>query len=125
MTSGRLCLRLAFAAIRSVAIAVPIAVIGNRPDGDDMLTFARVEDAHALGGAANDRDAVYGAADHLAAIGDEHDLIRIFDRERGDQLAVALIDDHPDDAFAAAAGHPVFIGAGAFAVAILRNRHHE
>ena len=36
-----------------------------------------------------DADAVDRAADQLAAVGDQHDLVALLDRERGDQPAVA------------------------------------
>ena len=66
-----------------------------------------------------------GDADHLAAIGDEHDLVGLLDREGGDQRAVSLVDDHGDDAFAAAAGDAVFERRGPLAVAALGDGEHE
>ena len=74
------------------------------------------------------------AADELAAVGHQHDLVGLLDRERGDQPAdlvrssralLAFPDRHRDDAFAAAAGDPVLVGRRALAVAALGNRQHE
>ena len=65
-----------------------------------------------------------GHADQLAAVGDQHDLVALLDREGGHQPAVALVDDHGDDAFAAAAGDAVVVGRGALAEAALGHGQH-
>jgi hypothetical protein len=58
-------------------------------------------------------------ADELAAVGHQHDLVAVLDGEGGDELAVALVHRHGDDALAAAARDPVLEGRGALAVAVL------
>src|SRR5665213_3257090 len=109
------------------AVAVPVAVFGvfaDMLDRDHMLVLGGVEHDHALGGAAGDPDALDRTADQLALVGHQHDLVAVLDRERCHQLAVAVIDRHRHDAFAAAAGGAVFIGRGALAVAVHRHRQH-
>ena len=66
-----------------------------------------------------------GHADQLAAIGDQHDLVALLDREGRHQPAVAVVDRHGADALAAAAGDAEFVGRGALAVAVLRQREDE
>src|SRR5262249_26693680 len=112
--------------------AVLLAFFADSLDRDHALAFRGVEHDHALGGAAGDADALDAGADQLPAVGDQHDLVGILDRERGDQLAglaadrtVALAHVHGDDTFAATAGDPVLVGRGTLAVAALRHRQHE
>ena len=64
------------------------AFLGQPLDRDHALVLGGVEHDHALGRTAGDADAVDGRADQLAAIGDQHDLIGLLDREGGDQLPV-------------------------------------
>src|SRR5260221_367509 len=85
-------------------------------DRHHPFALGGVEHDHALRRAAGDADAVDRAADELALVGDEHDLIRVLDREGADDLAVLLADRHRNDAFAAAAGDAVLEGRGALAV---------
>ena len=76
------------------------------------------EHDHTLRAPARNADAVDRAADELAAVGDQHDLVGFLDRERGHQPSglpadllgalVALEHVHGDDAFAAAIGDAVF-----------------
>ena len=77
-----------------------------------------IEDDHALSAAPGNPNAIDRAADQLAAIGDEHDLVAILDRHGRDELAISLIDGHRDNAFAAASGDPVFVGRRPLAIAI-------
>src|SRR5712691_3368047 len=86
-------------------------------DRDHALAFGGVEHDHALRGAPGDADAFDAGADELAAVGDQHELVVVLDRERGDQLAgllpdaaVALAHVHGDDAFAAAASDAILVG---------------
>src|SRR5580658_6283361 len=112
----------------AIAIAVAVAVLGFLADvfdRDHMLVLGGVEHDHALGRTAGDPDALYRATDQLALVGHQHDLIGLFHREGGDQLAVAVIDRHRDDAFAAAAGGAVLEGRGALAVAVDGHRQHH
>src|SRR5216684_8088383 len=94
-------------------------------DRDDALALGGVEHDHPLRRAAGDADAVDRAADELALVGDEHDLVGVLDREGADDLAVLLADRHRDDAFAAAAGDAVLVGRGALAVAVFGQREDE
>src|SRR4029077_20954766 len=93
------------------------------------LVLGGREHDHALRRAPRDADAVDRAADELAAVGDQHDLVGFLDRERGHQTS-ALVTDflcalaalehvHRDDTFAAAIGDPVFERRGALAEAAL------
>ena len=55
-----------------------------------------------------DADARDRHADELAAVGHQHDLVAVLHRERSDERAVAGVDRHGDDAFAAAPGDAIF-----------------
>src|SRR6185437_1726676 len=96
-------------------------------DRNDMLFLRGREHDDALRRAAGDADAVDRAADQLPAVGDQHDLVGLLDRERGDQatslftnLLLALLPfhhGHCDNAFAAATCDPILVGRCAFAIA--------
>src|SRR5689334_9127250 len=110
------------------ALPLPVralALLREALDRDDALALGGVEHDHALRGAAGNSDAVDRAADQLAAIGHQHDLVALLDRERGDDAAVALGHVHRDDAFAAAAGGAVLVRRGTLAEPVLRDREHE
>ena len=64
-------------------------------------------------------------ADELAAVRHQHDLVVVFDGEGSHQLAVAVVDDHRGDAFAATAGEPVLVGRRSLAVALIRHSEYE
>src|SRR5499427_4593330 len=89
--------------------AVLLGLFGEPLDRDHALALGGVEHDDALGGAAGDADAVDRAADQLAAVGDQHDLVALLDRERGDDAAVAPGHVHGHDAFAAATGGAVLV----------------
>ncbi len=57
-----------------------------------LLIVGGVEHDHALRRAAGDADAVDRRADELAAVGDQHELVGLFHRERRDELADLLLD---------------------------------
>src|ERR1700688_5108458 len=105
----------------SAVLAVLLALLGESLDRRHALAFGGREHDDALGRAAGDADAVDRAADQLAAVGDQHDLVAFLDRERGDDAAVLFGDRHRDDAFAAAAGGAVFVGRGALAETFFGN----
>src|SRR5262245_48563888 len=105
--------------------AVLVAFFADPLDRDDALTFRGVEHDHALGRASGDADAFHARADELAAVGDEHELILLLDRERSDHSAGLAGHRHGDDAFAAATGGAVLVRRGALAVAALGHREHE
>ena len=75
--------------------------------------------------AASDPDIVHRAADQLPAVGHQHNLISFFDRERGDEAAVAVVDGHRPDALAAAARGSELIRRRALAEALGRDRQYE
>src|SRR5262245_3349848 len=89
--------------------AIAGAVLRHALDGDDLLAFLGLEYAHALRVASGDAHVVHRHADELAGVGDQHDLIALLDGKRSNERAVALVDDHSDDAFAAAAGDTVVV----------------
>src|SRR4029453_9968326 len=71
------------------------------------------------------------AADPLAAVGDQHDVIVFAHHAHADDAPDAVGDVHRDDAFAATAGEAVLVERGALAVALFRHgedrgvrRHH-
>src|SRR6478672_11203893 len=67
-------------ALFAVAVlAVAVGVLGHALDGDDTLALLGLEDAHALRVARGDAHVVDGAADQLARVGDEHDLVAVLD----------------------------------------------
>src|SRR5215813_7361474 len=116
----------------SALAAVLVAFLADALDRDHPLALRGIEHDHTLGRAPGDADAFDARADELAAVGHQHELVPVLDRERGDQLAgflpdraVALAHIHGDNAFSAAAGDAVFVGRRALAVAALGDREHE
>src|SRR5438876_3865158 len=112
--------------------AVLVACLAYALDRVHTPSFRGVEYDPCLGRAPGDADAFDARADELAAVGDQHELVPVLDRERGDQLArflpgraVALAHIHGDDTFSAAAGDAVFVRRRALAVAALGDREHE
>ncbi len=94
-------------------------------DGDDALVRISLKDRHTLGVAASNADVIDGAADQLAAVGHQHDLIGFSHGERRHQRTVALIDNHGNDAFAAPSRSSVLVRRGPLTIALLRNSQHE
>src|SRR5450631_2192598 len=114
------------------SLPVLLALLAEPLHRHHALGLGGVEHDHAAGLAALDADLGDAAADELAAVGDQDELVLLLYRERADQAAdlgaqraVALAVVHGDDAFAAAAGGAVFERRGALAVAALGNRQHE
>src|SRR5215510_9427993 len=102
--------------------AVLVAFLADALDRDHPLALRGIEHDHPLGRAPGDADAFDARADELAAVGHQHELVPVLDRERRDQLAgflpdraVALAHIHGDNAFSAGAGDAVFVGRGALA----------
>src|SRR4029079_11176478 len=114
-----------FASSVPVAVLAILSVVADMLDSDDVLVLGGIEHDDALGGAAGNAHALARTTDQLPLVGHQHYLVGLFDRERGHQLAVAVVDRHRDDAFAAAAGGAVFVGRGALAVAVDRHRQHH
>src|SRR5690606_34617908 len=69
--------------------------------------------------------AAHRQADGLAAIADQHDLVFLSHREAGNEVAVALVHRHGDDALTATPGDPVLVARGPLAVAVLRDGQDE
>src|SRR6516164_2667910 len=112
--------------------AVLVAFLADALDRHHPLALRGVEHDHTLGRAPGDADAFDARADELAAVGDQHELVPLLDREGRDQLAgflpdraVALAHIHGDDTFSAATGDAIFVGRRALAVAALGDREHE
>src|SRR6185369_26480 len=112
------------AALAAVAV-LAVLVFRNMLDRHHVFVFSRIEHDDALRRAAGDADVLDRAADQLALVGDQHDLIAVLHGERRHQLAVAVVDAHRDDAFAAAAGGAVLVGRGALAVAVDGDRQYD
>src|ERR1700726_608221 len=105
--------------------AVLLGLFRQPLDRRHLLALAGREHDDALRRAAGDADAVDRAADQLAAVGDQHDLVGFLDRERRHQAPVLFGDRHGDDAFAAAAGGAVLVRRRALAEAFFRNGEHK
>ena len=90
-----------------------------------MLVLGDTEDRHALRVAARDPDIPHGGADHLALVGDQHQLLARLSREAGHDAAVALGRVDVGDALAAAVGAAILVGRRALAVAILGDGQDE
>src|SRR5215831_18207797 len=113
-------------------LSVRLPLLAQPLHCDHAFAVGRVEHDHAPCLAALDADLGDAAADQLAAVGHQHELVGFLDRERrhqaadlGAERAVALAIVHGDNAFAAAAGGAVFERGGALAVAALRGGEHE
>src|SRR6266511_6466334 len=106
----------------SASPAVLVAFLADALDRHHLLVFGRVEHDHALRRSSGDADALDAGADELAAIGHQHELVLVLDRERCDQAAGLAGHRHGDDAFATAAGGAVLVGRAALAEAALGDR---
>src|SRR5262249_54251409 len=69
------------AVLAAVAVFAIFTVIADMLDRYDMLVFGGIEYDDALSRAAGDPDAFDWAADQLALVGDQHDLVGLLDRE--------------------------------------------
>src|SRR5262249_52687402 len=105
--------------------AIAGAVLRHALDGDDLLAFLGLEYAHALRVAAGNAHVVHRHADELAGVGDQHDLVALLDGKRRNERAVARVDDHGADTFAAAAGDAVVVGRGPLAETAIGYGEHE
>jgi len=68
------------ASIAAVAVFAAL-FLADMLDRNDVLVLGGVEHDHALGRAAGDADALDRAADQLALVGDQHDLVGVLYRE--------------------------------------------
>uniref|UniRef100_A0A0N5A0B3 Glutamate synthase large subunit n=1 Tax=Parastrongyloides trichosuri TaxID=131310 RepID=A0A0N5A0B3_PARTI len=109
-----------------VAVFIVAAGIGQTLDRNDLLVLAGAEDGHALAGAADDADLADRCADHLAAVGDQHEVVRLLDREGGGQTraraAAQAVGRQP---LPAPPGAAILIGRGPLAEAGFRDRQNE
>ena len=90
-----------------------------------MLALGDPENRHALGVAAHDADVRDGRADHLALVGDQHQLFALARGEGGNDTAIALGGVDVGDALSAAIGAPVFIGGRALPIPVLGQGQDE
>src|SRR5208337_2729364 len=100
------------------SVAVWFFFWGQDYGGGYPVAGLQVEEADALGVAAGFADGFRIHADDFAVVADDHDLGIFVDQGDGDDFADALGRFHVDDAFAGAVGEAVFVGGGAFAVAV-------
>src|SRR3978361_1181657 len=118
-----------------LAAGLGLALFADALDRHHFLVVGGVEHDHALGRAPGDADAVHRAADQLAAVGYQHELVGLLDRERGHQPAdlrldrlltlLAFPDRHRAKTFAAAVGDAVLVGRRALTEASLGHRQDE
>src|SRR5690348_5529245 len=94
-------------------------------DADDMLVSRDLEDRDTLRVAAHDADVADRRADHLALVGDEHQLLALARREARHDTAVALGGVDVGDALAAAIGAAIFVSRRALAIAVLSDGEDE
>src|SRR5258707_370527 len=104
-----------FAVGVTIAVSVRI-VLADADRRHHALALADTDDAHAPRAPSRNADSVDRTADQGATVGDQHDLVAVADRKRRDDFA-ASGQTHELDAFAAAAGDPVFVGRCALAEA--------
>ena len=84
------------------------ARLANAVDPNHVLLIRGVEHDHALRRPAGDANAGDRHSNQLPAVRHQHEFVACFHRERGDKRAVARVDRHGDDAFAAAPGNAIF-----------------
>ena len=106
-------------------VAVLLGDLRKPRHRDDPLALADLEDHHPLAAPARDADVVDRAADHHPAIGHQHDLVVVPDREDGDDRIAAAAQIHVVDALSAAPGDPVVVGRAPDAEALLGHAQHE
>src|SRR3569623_1099244 len=80
----------------SLLLARLLALVGQMLDRHHTLLIRRIEDGDALGRTARNADSLYRAADALALVSHQHDLVAVLNRERRHELAVATIARHRD-----------------------------
>src|ERR1700753_2548860 len=111
--------------LTALAVLTVLAVVTEMLDGNDVFVFRGIEHDDALGGTACDSNALDRTTNQLSLVGHQHDLVTVFDRERRHQLAVAIVDRHRNDTFAASARGPVLERRRALAVAVFADCQNE
>src|SRR5207302_5713259 len=84
-----------------------------------------LEDHDTLTAPPRDADIVYRAADHHAAVGDQHNLVVVPDREHGDDRVAPPGQVHVVDTLPAASGDAVIMGRAAHAKALFGDAQHH
>src|SRR6266850_5101689 len=79
------------AALAAVAVLAVLPVVADMLDRHHVLIFSRIEHDDALRRAAGDADVLDRAADQLALVGHQHDLIAVLD---GDRKSTRLNSSH-------------------------------
>src|SRR6185436_20700075 len=69
------------AALAAVAVLPVLPVVADMLDRHHVLVFSRIEHDDALRRAAGDTDVLDRAADQLALVGDQHDLVAVLHGE--------------------------------------------
>src|SRR4029077_483623 len=107
-----------------LALALFLA-LGKASDGCDALALLAGDQPDTPGVPANHTDLVDAEPDHLAAAGDQHDLVLVRHHAYADHPAGLVGGLHGDDALAAAAGEAVLVHLRALAVASLGDREQR
>ena len=89
------------------------------PHTDDVFACADFKQSDALGFPTCNADIGHAAADHLALIGHQHDLVVVFDGEGIGHFSGFFGHFHGCNAHAAPPCAAVFIGGGPFAKALI------
>src|SRR5512146_3309906 len=111
--------------VARVKLNLVLVALIDASDTDDVLVLGDAEDGHALSIAAHDPDVADRGADHLALVGDEHELLAGMRREAGDDAAITLGRVDVRDALAASVGAAVLVSGRTLAVAVLGNGEDE
>src|SRR3569832_841168 len=93
-------------------------------DARQFLFIAGGDELHALGIAAEHRDAGGGGTDQRAGVGDQHHLVLFRHQNGADHGAVAFAGLYRDHALTAAAVQRIFAEFGALAVAVFSGGEH-
>src|SRR5262252_6732795 len=102
-----------------------IFLLGDALDAGELRALVEVDQAHALGRAAQLADLLDARADGDAAGGDQHHLVLVAHEHRADQLAVALGGLDADHPLGAAPVARVLGDRGALAEAVLGGGQHR
>src|SRR5208337_786546 len=111
--------------VGTVSPAVLLGDFGEPRHRNDSFAVADLEDHHPLAAPAGDADVVDRAADHHSAIGHQHDLVVVPDREDGDDRIATAAQIHIVDTLPAAPGDPVVVGRAPDPEAFLGHAQHE
>src|SRR5207302_8321923 len=109
---------------RHALLRVALFFADNRGNGLQPVVLVQIDEFDALRVPARLADIFHEGPHHLAAHGNQHDLVLVFHRERAHRRAGFFGRFHRDDAFAAPRLFAVFLETGPFADAVL-TRHEQ